>query len=218
MVWSVPCAVLGKQSYLDMLGLQKECWPAWPSWPKFWDASCNLGNSMHADKNDESDSHAVWVRTGDGSAGWYFCLPMHKVAIKLGHGVAIRWCGHKVPHCTCLPNVVEGDDFLSLFAAVPHDAMRQKKRLDAFSAVKSQSSRVVFERGDICLMKKSVGVAMPEGLSKSARRRFGKKNTVIQDVKVLSVSASEVCVKLLQERGFVCRLTPLEAQNRLIKK
>ena len=59
---------------------------------------------------------------------------------------------------------------------------------------------------------------MPEGLSKSARRRFGKKNTVIQDVKVLSVSASEVCVKLLQERGFVCRLTPLEAQNRLIKK
>ena len=81
----------------------------------------------------------------------------------------------------------------------------------------SLSRRVLFVEGDLCLLKKAVGVQMPCGLTKKARRRFSQRYSVIQKVRVSSVSESQVCVELLEEKGWVWLLTVMEAQNRLVK-
>jgi hypothetical protein len=79
------------------------------------DMSVDLGNSSHSDIHDASQGFIVWTEEVPGrGANWYIIMPnLHDVrpdgrpfagiAIKLGHGVAIR-------HCTSLsmPDGIDG--------------------------------------------------------------------------------------------------------------
>ena len=44
----------------------------------------------------------------------------------------MTWEGREVAHCTSIPEVAPGDDFLSLFTSVPRNATEQLAKLKAF--------------------------------------------------------------------------------------
>ena len=51
------------------------------------------------------------------SCGIYF--PEWELSIEICHGTWISWNGISCGHCSTVPNVVEGDQFLSLFCSIP---------------------------------------------------------------------------------------------------
>ena len=117
----------------EMLKEQAELWPdPKPKSARCWDASVDLGNSCHTDR-DGARSFAVWLRAKpDGCAcGWWFLFPEHGVAVALAHGTWISWDGRSQPHCSAVPCVPEGDRLLSLFASLPANLCSVFKREQA---------------------------------------------------------------------------------------
>ena len=105
---------------------QRRLWPAGaPSRPAHWDASLDLGNSMHRD-HDGSPCFARWIaREGHAgrSCGWWLGFPRHGVWVELAHGVRVRWHGRLLSHATHVPEVADGDGLYSIFTALPADLM-----------------------------------------------------------------------------------------------
>ena len=185
----------GVDGYKKMLDMQQEHWPSSSRCPLTWAISRNLCNSMHKDKNDLSASYAIWLRTGNGSQSWFLLFPRNGLAICLSHKVAMTWEGREVAHCTSIPEVDPGDDFLSLFTSVPRNATEQLTKLKAFrqrmharaerrtagvpcephwDAARTRPTvkkRTHFQKGDKCTLLKAVTGSMPEGMTKQARRR-----------------------------------------------
>lgn len=164
-------------------------------------------------------SFAVWMRTGEGSEGWYLLFPEWGVAIVLDNMVAVSWDGRAARHCTCLPLLAEGDDLYSLFTALPANAVAVMKRRQIVRMLKGeQSGRILFNKGDRVMIKKQVLEGkMPQGLSKKQRKAWGKVHWVGQKAEVCEVSAQCVVVKLLEEKGSYTYLSHQEAQGRLCK-
>ena len=106
--------------YKEMLALQANLLPpGTPAFPQCWNCSDGLGNSMHID-HDAARSFAVWLCLKPGaSREWWFLFPRHGVAIALTHGTYISWDGRVAEHCSAVPDVVDGDRLLSLFASLP---------------------------------------------------------------------------------------------------
>lgn len=84
----------------------------------------NLANSGHFDKNDRSQSIAIWSERKPGFAqNWYFVLPdvsvngSKGVLIKLFHGAVIAWDGRLVRHCTSVTTPGEGNSVHSCYFA-----------------------------------------------------------------------------------------------------
>ena len=109
----------------EMMSRQMMLWPHDPSksyeyWcPRCWNASENLGNEMHRDK-DGDRSFAVWVNSkGDASTSWYLLFPEWEVAIEMTNGTWISWDGRFCGHCSAVPVVAQGDRLLSLFCSLP---------------------------------------------------------------------------------------------------
>ena len=100
-------------------------------YPLAWAASSGLGNSEHCDP-DGSRSYAVWV-SGHGHASmsesWWLLFPRHGVAVQIIHGTWISWDGRVQPHCSAVPMVAAGDALMSLFCALPANAMRVRERM-----------------------------------------------------------------------------------------
>ncbi len=78
--------------FTEMLDWQIMLWPNNPSksfecfCPRCWNASENLDNEMHQDK-DGDRSFAVWVNArGDASTSWYLLFPEWEVAIEMING------------------------------------------------------------------------------------------------------------------------------------
>jgi hypothetical protein len=79
--------------------------------------SVDLGNASHVDKFDGSNSISVWLEKIPGQArGWYFLLPnVHvdgdprPIAIELFNGIAIKWDGRTIRHCSSVPDCGAGN-------------------------------------------------------------------------------------------------------------
>ena len=110
--------------YKEMIEHQKRLWPNnCPSRvndiPRCWNASQNLGNELHNDC-DADRSFAVWTNEKKfHSKSWYLLFPEWELSIEICHGTWISWNGLSCGHCSTVPNVVEGDQFLSLFCSIP---------------------------------------------------------------------------------------------------
>ena len=105
----------------EMLAIQRDLWPTGtPPWPQHWDASRDLGNSMHVDP-DHARSFAVWMSRcpESGEESWWLLFPCHGLAVKLTHGAWVSWDGRVQPHCSAVPNVEEGNALMSLFCSLP---------------------------------------------------------------------------------------------------
>jgi hypothetical protein len=90
-----------------------------------------LGNELHND-GDADRSFAVWINknTGETSKSWHLLFPAWDVAIELCKGTWISWNGKFCGHCTAVPDVADGDKFLSLFCSIPqklHNHLLRKK-------------------------------------------------------------------------------------------
>jgi len=99
--------------------------------PRCWNASLNLGNEMHRDR-DGDRSFAVWVSNNKESSksSWYLLFPEWEVAIEICHGTWISWNGKFCGHCSAVPNLAEGEQLLSLFCSIPQNLcehLRNKK-------------------------------------------------------------------------------------------
>ena len=117
--------------YEAMLEEQARLWPnGTPKWPQHWDASSNLGNSMHRDADGER-SFAIWL-SAMGSIGasreWWLLFPKHGVAIALTHMACVSWDGAECAHCTAYPDVAAGDELISLFTSLPANLMKSLER------------------------------------------------------------------------------------------
>jgi hypothetical protein len=110
--------------YKEMIEHQKRLWPNnCPSRvtdiPRCWNASKNLGNELHND-GDADRSFAVWTNEKKNpSHSWYLLFPEWELSIEICHGTWISWNGRSCGHCTAVPDVAEGDQFLSLFCSIP---------------------------------------------------------------------------------------------------
>ena len=110
--------------YKEMIEHQKHLWPNnCPNMvtdvPRCWNASRNLGNELHND-GDADRSFAVWTNEKKNhSKSWYLLFPEWELSIEICHGTWISWNGRSCGHCSTVPNVVEGDQFLSLFCSIP---------------------------------------------------------------------------------------------------
>ncbi len=107
-----------------MIKKQKELWPnecpcELTNLPLCFNASENLGNEMHRDK-DAARSFAVWVnKEGDvSSKSWYLLFPEWEVCIEIINGTWISWDGQICGHCSAMPNVGTDDRLLSLFCSL----------------------------------------------------------------------------------------------------
>ena len=79
------------------------------------DFSRNLGGTSHYDLGDGSPGIGIWWQGGTGNIDnipWYFLFPnasingSRGVAIKLNHGMMIKWDGREIKHCTFHPGDV----------------------------------------------------------------------------------------------------------------
>jgi hypothetical protein len=113
--------------YREMIQHQKEIfWPnkKCPSYvgvtPRCWNASQNLGNELHND-HDADRSFAVWTRKKKHlpAKSWYLLFPEWEVAIEIEDGTCLSWNGRTCGHCTAVPDVDDGDEYLSLFCSIP---------------------------------------------------------------------------------------------------
>lgn len=109
----------------EMIEKQKFLWPMdcpdeLTDFPQCWNGSLNLGNELHND-NDGTRSFAVWVSNNEESpsTSWYLLFPQWEVAIELCHGTWISWNGRVCGHCSALPNVINGEELVSLFCSIP---------------------------------------------------------------------------------------------------
>ena len=179
----------------EMLELQAELWPKpTPKGARCWDASQDLGNACHTDR-DGARSFAVWLRAKpDGcECGWWFLFPEHGVAVVLAHGTWMSWDGRSQPHCSVVPCVPEGDRLLSLFASLPAnlcsvfereqacgDAIAARQARDAVPAyhrTAGSGSAGVFQQLDVGtpVMLRWVPEA-PPGLGRSGKRKWGQSH------------------------------------------
>ena len=78
-------------------------------------------NSAHYDL-DASISISTWTELNPGQAKeWYFVVPnltidgVRGIAIKLYHGMTIRWDGRVLWHCTAMKNVGKDNDVFGTF-------------------------------------------------------------------------------------------------------
>ena len=121
-----------------MLKKQKELWPVdcpegWVDLPLCFNASENLGNELHRDK-DGARSFAVWVnKKGDLSKSWHLLFPEWEVAIEMANGTWISWDGRHCGHCTAVPSVAPGDSLLSLFCSLPQRLCTHLKKRKRYS-------------------------------------------------------------------------------------
>ena len=118
------------------------------------DISVDLSNTSHYDVNDASQGFTIWTEDFPGSTkNWYFVLPnvfgkesqtgttYNGVAIKLSHGVLIRWDGRVIRHGTSMMDRrkgchVYGTFFAGKSAIVRYGVKRaigleRQRRLDA---------------------------------------------------------------------------------------
>jgi len=174
----------------DMLQCQNDLWPyPKPKSARCWDASENLGNSCHTDR-DNARSFAVWLRlkSDDVVGGWWFLFPKHGVAVELAHGTWMSWDGREQPHCSAVPQVKDDDKLLSLFASLPNNLCSVfereqacgdviKKRMEQDSDGPWSGSRGIFLQlhVGIRVMLRWVPDA-PEHLSKRGKRRYGQSH------------------------------------------
>jgi hypothetical protein len=103
------------------------------------DASVNLGNASHYDNCDIGYGVGIWVsKSGTDPDNWYFCLPNASVhgkkgvAIRLRHGLMIKWNGTHIKHCTMDPGRISGDESLIGLLLAP------KKRFGSDSRTSQQ--------------------------------------------------------------------------------
>ena len=133
--------------YEDMLADQGRLWKkrrkgegAGKTHPLCWDASWDLGNAEHLDR-DGHRSYAGWMcRHGHASRSrhWWLAFPQHGVVVELMHGTWVSWDGRRAPHCTPVPDVAEGDCLMSLFCSLPADAVGVLERGETGRAVLTQ--------------------------------------------------------------------------------
>jgi hypothetical protein len=88
--------------------------------PRCWNASKNLGNELHND-HDADRSYAVWTKKYKQlpAKSWYLLFPEWEVAIEIDDGTYVSWNGRTCGHCTAVPDVVDGNKYLSLFCSIP---------------------------------------------------------------------------------------------------
>ena len=222
----------------EMLLEQAELWPnPKPRGAKCWDASQDLGNACHTDR-DGARSFAVWLRAKpDGCAcGWYFLFPEHGVAVVLAHGTWMSWDGRVQPHCSAVPCVPEGDRLLSLFASLPANlcsvfereqacgaavAARQARDADpAYHKTVGSGSAEVFQELDIGtpVMLRWVPEA-PAGLGRMGKRRWGQSHFRWVACKVVALDRVRWTVEVREVASPYWvhpRLSASEVYNRLI--
>ena len=88
-------------------------------------SSVNLTNASHNDINDGYVSICTWTEKYIGTAeNWYFILPNttidgeRGIAIKLKHGVTIRWDGRILFHCSMVGNVGSNNNVHGMYFGV----------------------------------------------------------------------------------------------------
>lgn len=222
----------------EMLELQAERWPKpTPKGAKCWDASQDLGNACHTDR-DGARSFAVWLRAQpDGcECAWYFLFPEHGVAVVLAHGTWMSWDGRVQPHCSAVPCVPEGDRLLSLFASLPANlcsvfereqacggaiAARQARDADpAYHRTVGSGSAGVFLQLDVGtpVMLRWVP-EVPAGLGRMGKRRWGQSHFRWVACKVVALDRVRWTVEVREVASPYWvhpRLSASEVYNRLV--
>jgi hypothetical protein len=127
--------------YKEMIEHQKRLWPnncpsSVTDIPRCWNASKNLGNELHND-GDADWSFAVWTNEKKNvSHSWYLLFTEWELSIEICHGTWISWNGKSCGHCSTVQNVVEGDQFLSLFCSIPRSLcnhLMAKAKVDVYN-------------------------------------------------------------------------------------
>jgi hypothetical protein len=169
----------------DRLKRQGELWPKpTPKTARCWDASENLGNSCHTDR-DDARSFAVWLGS-NLARGWWFLFPKHGVAVELTHGTWISWDGREQPHCSSVPCVSRDDRLLSLFASLPANLCsvfeREQACGSAIIARQAQDTDRVGSLSDGIFRQLNIGTPVmirwvpeaPAQLGRKGKRRWGQ--------------------------------------------
>ena len=213
--------------YEEMLEEQARLWPnGTPRWPMHWDASWDLGNSMHRDA-DGARSFAIWM-SAKGSAGasrdWWLLFPRHGVAVALAHMACVSWQGAECDHCSSFPEVAPGDELLSLFTSLPANAMKSLDRnMGAAAAMHQRMEDGEALHGRKLFDSLAVGTRVlykfttkaPAGASKAARRKWGKDHSRWVRARVAQI---EVAKLWLQDdsSGRWSEFTTEMVQNRVV--
>ena len=213
--------------YEEMLEEQARLWPnGTPPWPTHWDASWDLGNSMHRDA-DGARSFAIWM-SAKGSAGasrdWWLLFPRHGVAVALAHMACVSWHGAECDHCSSFPDVAPGDELLSLFTSLPANAIKSLQRnMGAAAAMQERMEDGEAVQGRKLFDSLAVGTRVlykfttkaPAGASKAARRKWGKDHSRWVRARVAQI---EVAKLWLQDdsSGKWSEFTTEMVQNRVV--
>lgn len=176
--------------YEDLLEMQSDLWPRGGlgedmAPPVAWDASANLGNALHTDR-DACRSFAVWLQLTPGapSSSWWLLFPHWGVAVLITDGTWVSWDGRACPHCTAVPRVAQGDMLMSLFASLPADMCRVFEREQAcceiIAARMTPGAKGAAAEGLFAELKVKMKVMLrwvppaPEHLTKKGKRTWGK--------------------------------------------
>jgi hypothetical protein len=194
----------------DMLQCQYDLWPnPKPKSARCWDASENLGNSCHTDR-DNARSFAVWLRlkTDIVVGGWWFLFPKNGVAVELAHGTWMSWDGREQPHCSSVPCITKDDQLLSLFASLPNNICsvfeREQACGDAIKARQAQDTDGPWSGSKGIIIHLHIGIHVmlwwvpdaPEQLSKSGKRRWGQAHFRWLACKVVALDYTKSTVQV----------------------
>lgn len=152
-------------------------------YPVCWDASAELGNESHRDR-DAARSFAGWFCVRPGASGsWMLLFPPWGVVIMLRMGTWVSWNGRFCDHCSAVPRVAEGDSLVSLFASLPADLCSVLSREQACGAVIAERMEPGHKGEAVGLfeqLRKGMRVSLrwsppaPEHLTKRGKRTWGQ--------------------------------------------
>jgi hypothetical protein len=200
--------------FKEMLKYQADYWPK-PKTIRCWDASENIGNSCHTDR-DNARSFAVWLRSKTNTCvgGWWFLFPKHGVAVELAHGTWMSWDGRVQPHCSAVPFCVSKDDqLLSLFASIPYNLCSvfecEQVCGDAIKARQEQDTDGPWSGSKGIFLQLYIGIRVmirwvpdaPEHLSKNGKRRWGQSHFRWSACKVVALNCVKYTVVVREVRS-----------------
>jgi len=194
----------------EMLKCQSDLWPSpKPKTARCWDASENIGNSCHTDR-DNARSFAVWLRSKTEVIvdGWWFLFPKHGVAVELAHGTWMSWDGREKPHCSSVPCCTKDDKLLSLFASLPNNLCsvfeREQACGDVIKARQEQDTDGPWSGSKGIFRDLHIGTHVmlrwvpdaPEHLSKNGKRKWGQAHFRWSACKVVALDSIKCTVQV----------------------